>query len=404
MTRASKSLLVLDGSQVKLRLLAERQESGQMVHVDWVRFTIQRRFAAAPSVDHLFPLKADPFENIWDEEKRGARIDAMLRDLPDSEQSSTNFAAWSQAFALAVEVASAMGTDFKVNEEVKKGHDFYRHRFAIERNGSECGWVGFLASGDSPRQQAQSSTIHCNLFGAACTFAAAGWRDRLSDIVETYNGDLTRCDLALDFFDGLVGGLDWVVEKYRSGACDVGGRRLKSRCVGDWLNGHERSLYLGSKEAGKETNIYEKGDQLFGVEAGSKWLRAELRYGNKLRELSTEMLRRPDDFFAGASAFHDSLLAIAGAVVFPEPVKCAPRLQIETVEAECTRNLRWMTNTAAASVAVAIECLGFDEMWSLIGNCKLPGRLQKFSKAELSRAFTGAFGRVSSVESVPAFG
>ena len=61
--------------------------------------------------------------------------------------------------------------------------------------------------------------------------------------------------------------------------------------VGDWANGHARSFYIGSKEAGKQTNIYEKGDQLFGVETGSKWLRIELRYGNKLRVLSPEMLR-----------------------------------------------------------------------------------------------------------------
>jgi phage replication initiation protein len=33
------SALVMDGETVKLRLLAERAESGSVVHCDWVRFT-----------------------------------------------------------------------------------------------------------------------------------------------------------------------------------------------------------------------------------------------------------------------------------------------------------------------------------------------------------------------------
>lgn len=64
--------------------------------------------------------------------------------------------------------------------------------------------------------------------------------------------------------------------------------------IGDWSANPQdgRSFYFGSKEAGKQTNAYEKGHQLFGFEAGSKWLRIELRYGNKLRVLPVDMVRR----------------------------------------------------------------------------------------------------------------
>lgn len=397
MTRPTTSALVLDGSEVKLRLTAERARTGSAVHVDWVRFTVLRRNAPFLPVDVLFPLPCAEL-SIWDEGYRAQQLDKVLRSIPDPE-----FDAAAQAMELAKTVAEAMGDDFTVAGEVRKGHDFYRYRWSIERNGAECGWVGFLSSGDSPRQQAQSRTLHCNLWGGACTFAAPGWTDRIAAIVDERDGDLTRIDLALDFFDGFAGGLDGVMADYKAGLCDVGGRRLKSNCLGDWANGHERSFYFGSKEAGKQTNVYEKGDQLFGVEAGSPWIRAELRYGNKLRVLSSDLLRRPADFFAGASDWHALMLAKADAIVAPEPVKTTPRLAVETVEAEVTRNLRWAFQTAAPTIAAAFAHLGEDFL-ELVTNKKLPGRLQKFSRGELDRAFGSAMRRFPTTEGVsPAF-
>lgn len=385
MTRPAKSTLVLDGSEVKARLLAERIASRSVVHVDWVRFTCLLRNAPAPDVDDLFPPAST---NIWDQDSRMAELRRILATLPDAD-----FAASVQAKDLAFEVAQALGADYVVAPEVRKGHDFYRHRWSIERNGVECGWVGYLSSGDSPRQQAQGRTIHCNLYGAACTFAEHGWNHRIASIIETRDGDMTRCDLALDYFDGFAGGMDRVLEEYKTGLCDSGGKRLKCNMLGDWANGHARSFYMGSKEAGKQTNIYEKGDQLFGVETGSKWLRIELRYGNKLRVLSPEMLRRPADFFAGASDWHAAMLLEADAIATPEPVKTTPRLALETVEAEVTRSLRWFRDVAAPSCAAALEFLDPEALRSMIFGQKLPGRLQKFSLSEIRAAFAPAFGR-----------
>lgn len=398
MTSAKKSLLVLDGHQIKARLIADRQTSGVPVHVDWFRFTVQRRNAPMPEANHLFPVDNGSV-NVWGEDYRAGKLRRLLAEVPDCD-----FSASVQAFELAVEVSACLGSDYSVCLESKKGHDFYKYRWAIERNGTECGWVGYLASGESPRQQAQSSTIHCNLFGSACTFATEGWRDRLAQIVDDREGVVTRCDLALDFFDGLSGGLDGIVKEYQSGACDVGGKRLKSNCVGDWLNGCERSLYFGSKEAGKQTNCYEKGHQLFGVDSGSEWLRVEVRLGNKLRVLGTDLLRRPADFFAGCSDWHQSVLLRADCVVQGEKIPCIGRLPLETVEAECTRNLRWLVNTASATVALAVQSLGDADLWSLLEGAKLPGRLKKFSLAEIAQGMGKAANRVSAVVSCPTRG
>ena len=383
MTRPS--VLTVDGQEIKLALIAERVGSKVPVHVDWLRFTTRLRELEIPEVDRLFPA-SDAAVNVWDTEYREREFRRHLSSVPDCD-----FLPSAQAFELAEKVAAALGPDYSVNSEVRKGHDFYRYRWSIERAGAECGWVGYLSSSDSPRQRAQSSTIHCNLYGLACTFAAAGWNTRLADLVDCVQGDITRCDLALDFFDGLSGGLDGIVEEYHAGACDVGGRRLKSNCVGDWLNGRERSLYFGSKEAGKQTNCYEKGHQLFGPDSGSKWLRVELRYGNKLRVLGSDMLRRPADFFAGASDWHLEILRRAECESVAEKVRTVGRLAVETVDAECSRVIRWVKQTARPSLAVLVEYLDPCDLWELLKAARRPGRLAKFHENEVSAALSRAF-------------
>lgn len=392
MTRPSKNSLVLDGSEVKFRLQAERTQSQQVVHVDWVRFTCIRRNSQTPGIDTLFPLPKTG--NIHDE-KMHSLIMEHLRTHEDCDHDAS-----AQALELARDVAQALGPDFTVAPEFRKGHDFYKYRLSIEREGFECGWVGFLSSGDSPRQKAQSKTIHVNLYGMACTFAAPGWNLRIADIVDSRDADITRADLALDFFDGLPGGLDGVLNDYKAGLCDSGGKRLKCNMVGDWANGHERSFYFGSKEAGKQTNVYEKGDQLFGVDEKSPWVRCELRYGNKLRVLPSDILRRPSDFFAGASDWHALTLSKADAIAQPEPIKTASPLALQTVKAEVSRNIRWALNTAAPTMAALFQNLG-DEFLTFVSGTKLPGRLQKFSPLEVRAAFASAINSFQAVESGP---
>lgn len=375
--------LVLDGEQIKVRLLAERTHSLTPVHVDWLRFTCQRRLTAAPSADLLFG--PEPF-NIH--EAKAHRVHKALAELEDCEH-------WvgAEALQLAQEVCEALGEEFSVTPEVRKGHDFYRFRWSIERNGVECGWVGFLASGSSPRQHAQSRTLHTNLYGAACTFAARGWMERMALLIAGRDAEITRADLALDFFDGMPGGMEGVQADYMAGVMDVAGKRPKCSMVGDWCNGAERSFYIGSKQGGKQTNVYEKGHQLFGVQSASPWTRIELRYGNKLRVLPVDLLRRPADFFAGASDWHARMLALADAVVQPEPIKTTPRLAIQTVEAEVTRNVRWLRDTAFATVAAAFRYLDGTTLADLCGGEHLPGRLKRFNHAELVRGFSSVADR-----------
>ncbi|MDD2546606.1 MAG: replication initiation factor domain-containing protein [Burkholderiaceae bacterium] len=410
---AKNSPLVLDGNEVKLRLEAKRLATGSAVHIDWLRFTIQTRNAPAPSVDDLFPQKSDPSAfgidlQTWIKEntqggqyapttgdlyhaERRKKMERIIQTLPDAD-----FAPSAQAKSIAQTVAQHLGEEFTVHPELLKGQDFYRYRWSIQRNGKETAWVGFLASGDSPRQKAQQSTIHVNISGTACTFADSTWTDRLSSFIEETKAKITRCDLALDYFNGITGGLLRIKSDYENGLMNNRGHRPKCNLVGDWCNGNSRSFYIGSKEAGKQTNIYEKGHQLFGPESTSPWQRIELRYGDKLRVLSPEILRRPGDFFAGASDWHAQLMREHNdTATTPEVVTVKPRRALETVAAEVSRNIRWLLTTAAPSVAMAFQHLG-SEFLEIVSNKEAPGRLQAFGHSEVQHAYSKAFTRISS--------
>ncbi len=382
-----KSDLVLDGREVMLRLRAERQHTKGLVHVDWVRFTVRLKNAPLPSVDDLFPSSGYTYAT--------AQRERMVKAL--AELADPDFSASVQAKTLADQVCEALGPDFSVCPEVRKGHDFYRFRWSIVRNDVECGWVGYLASGESPRQQAQGTTIHANVYGTACTFAVPGFNSRLASLVRATDATLTRVDLALDFFDGLPGGMEKVTADYMAGLMDCYGRRPSCNQVGDWCNGRARSFYFGSKEAGKQTNVYEKGHQLFGPKDDSPWMRAELRYGNKHRILEAEMLERPDDFFAGAGDWHSSVLLSSHGVasVCPETVPRVQRLAVDTVFAEVKRSVRWLRNTAAPSLALAFQFLNENEFLELVTNQKTPGRLHKFNTSEIRSAYQRAFSSLS---------
>jgi phage replication initiation protein len=383
------SALEVDGDTVRLRLTAERRISKTPVHVDWVRFTVLRRNVDALDIDTLFPL---PKTEVLELTQVEMELAITAKRLPlDDLQGEDDFAASHEAMELAIEVSAALGKQFSVFPEPKKGMDFYKYRYSIELNGAECGWVGFLAASNSPHQAAQSKSLHVNIHGMACTFADTGWRDKIADICDDLQGKMTRVDLALDFFDGLNGGIEAINQDYKDGLCNVGGRKLKCNLVGDWNNGHDRSLYIGSRDSGKITNIYEKGDQLYGEKFNSEWLRIELRYGNQVRVLCSDMLRRPADFFMGASDWHMSILLLSDAIAIPEPVARNARLPIESVKAEVSRSLKWLHSTAAASLAVAFEYLGVEDFVSIVTNQKLPGRLSKFSREAIQEQMKPAF-------------
>lgn len=385
MTKPARSSLVIEGNKVKLRLQAERSQSGSAVHIDWLRFTADTRWLDAGNEDKLFPPVGYFDGNYWEVKEKERNY--TLQQLRKEEM----FSSAMQALELAESVVKVLGPNFQVETQIDKGHDFYAHRWSITHEGKEAGWVGFGASGDSPRQRRQAETIHVNLYGMACTFAQNGWQREIRALIERVQARITRIDLALDFFDGYpAGGIEAVKHDYEAGRCDVGGRRPKCAFAGDWCNGHSRSFYVGSKEAGKQTNVYEKGHQLFGAESGEKWLRFELRYGNKLRHIPTEILTNPDSYFAGASDWHSSVLLQQKAVT-PTHIRCNGRLPEETVDAAVKRKISWFERVAAPTFSLLLEYLGVNDLLKIIEHKKRPSSLFGFSEDHIAGAFRRIF-------------
>jgi phage replication initiation protein len=400
--------VVLDGDQIKLRLQAELTAHQTPVHVDWVRFTcllrsvtpdfLTRRGPVLPTRDMLAKrsvasvgrMIVNKKPDLYDEEhglgtslsiSEQDRVHRLIRctlEAFEKEHQTPAFQwASAQALELAKEIVEALGEDFAVSPEIKGGKDFYKYSFIIERQGYPCGWVGFMAGSNSHSAQAQNQTIHANIEGHACTFAAAGWTDRIADVIDKHEAKITRADLALDLFEGGID-MDALKAEYLAGNFDVRGRRPQTNVKGDWFNGRERSFYVGSRKNGKETNIYEKGDQLFGREADSPWIRVELRYGDQNRVLPSDIFRRPADFFAGASDWHQLQLVKHEDSVVPQKIAVHKALPLQTVKAEISRNLRWAFTSAAPTISAAFKFLSESEFLELCDwrKHKLPGRVR----------------------------
>lgn len=393
MTRPTLSPLLIDGEKVYLRLQAERKEGKEVTHVDWLRFTCALRDAPL-DLDVAFPLPPVHVEQkaCGDYLESENENDALWNRAMDARREAEEvldgslYSSALMAWCLGRRVVAVLGEGFAQARDLRKGHDFYARRWAIEFEGKEVGWVGFGARSESPRQRAQAMTLHVNLYGHACTFARDGWREAMADLVEEVKGWVTRIDLACDFFDGYAGGLDSVQADYEAGLCDVRGKRPKWNAVGDTVNRQCRSYYIGSKEAGKQTNVYEKGDELFGPGV-SKWVRFELRYGDKCRELPADMLRRPGDFFAGASTWHAGILARLQKEFSPAHVPCDARAEQQTVDAEVARNVNWLRRVAGPSLAAMVKFGTLDDLVHVCEADVLPGRLRGFGVERLKAAF-----------------
>lgn len=109
---------------------------------------------------------------------------------------------------------------------------------------------------------------------------------------------LTRVDVAVDLFDGEFTIEDAVAWR-EAGEFTLNGRTPSCRVDGDWIEEKEgRTLYVGKTKNGKGLRCYEKGKQL--GDLASKWVRFEVQFGNRDREIPFEILTEPNAYFVGA--------------------------------------------------------------------------------------------------------
>lgn len=157
--------------------------------------------------------------------------------------------------------------------------------------GSRKQQIGFLGYGG----EAQRGTWMLSISGGGCSLINR-WR-AMRRWLERIKGKITRLDLCLDFVHGEYT-VDDAVSFYKSGRFTSSGRPPATSQAGDWLNGKERTLYIGKAKNGKVLRVYEKGQQL--GNADSAWTRYEVQFGSRDRVIPLEALTERDKYFAGA--------------------------------------------------------------------------------------------------------
>ena len=90
---------------------------------------------------------------------------------------------------------------------------------------------------------------------------------------------------------------------------------------------------------------------------------------------------------------HESRLA---GEVTPERIKTTKAQASECVKAEVSRVFRWLKDVAAPALTFAFDLLPNDQLTEIITSANVPGRLKRFTKADLEKGAVQAFSHVSS--------
>lgn len=162
----------------------------------------------------------------------------------------------------------------------------YRYSIASDAGGVLIAWGG------------NADTVFLQLPGDACA-RVDDWHV-FRAFIESHAGHLTRVDLAFDDLDG-EHSVDQAVELYQAGLFGFRqGRPPRVSQAGNWItpDGHGRTLYVGRSANGKMLRCYEKGRQL--GDPASPWVRWEVQFANRDRELPIDMLTDPAPYLRAA--------------------------------------------------------------------------------------------------------
>lgn len=361
---------LLAGSKVKWTLEQQEQASQARVRLDWLRFTVplDAVIQRDPSLVDLTAV------DLLD--KRGRDLVRMSQGVEDSQYTSSHKVAEAGAHL----IARLLDCGLHVGP-ADRGMDFYTARAPLIYEGET---VGMVLAGSKDSHQA--STVHVNLFGSSMLHIPV---DRFGDIREylcSSNGVITRADLSVDVWTGHD--VADIQTAYKAGDFMVRGKQPTQREIGSWTLGHSRTFEVGSRATGKLFRGYEKGDQLFGHEAGDPWIRYEVELRNNHRVIDLDVLTRPADFFAGAYQFCADLLDRLSVQAEACRIPTNPELVDRTADAAVTRVCRWIKRTAAPALVAALK-LGGDVLESIVDSeaHRVPKRLKGISGEVLRSSF-----------------
>jgi phage replication initiation protein len=286
---------------------------------------------------------------------------------------------------LAIHFAKLLG--FQPGE-ARPGRDYYDHSFTINNeNGDE---VASVSGGGF----SQRGTFCFSLKGTGCTYAQAGWEQRLYDFFAPLSAKVTRIDLTRDFFEGQYG-YQQAVQAYKEGEFSYRGRAPSKMSVGDVIDGHSTTFQVGKRESGKVFRGYDKGHQFKLMD--DPWWRAEVELRSNNRIIPLEALIRPASYFAGAYGFCARILEDVQPQSVPTGQKVA--------EASVERIFRWFERVVAPSLVHISLAEGFDWLTGIAVDQAyrpVPKSLRGISPESIKAGICKALKRFSQTPSVPA--
>lgn len=270
-------------------------------------------------------------------------------------------------FSLArLEECSATNLDFlaqfilgdcgiRVMRPVARRANFYDNSCVmLDREGALVGHVRFGGNGDR---------MMFDLTGAGCRWVNSWAHVRLQ--LEILGARVTRCDVAVDDFEGKIFDVRKIATMASEGAFRGAGRPPKTRFIDDHGNRTGCTLYVGRK-GHKEFCLYDKGMQL--KDETSCWVRGEQRfYGKHYDEpdalddsavggLPYAILTAPMRFFRGA---HGLLNTLCEAICLDD---LADKLHVVKAKVEATANaaVKWLREQCGPTLNLLFQALGDD--------------------------------------------
>ena len=206
------------------------------------------------------------------------------------------------------------------------------------------GWVGLSQVSDNMRGR------WCFCLTGAATSAVFNWSNLVSDMFDL-GGRITRVDLALDDLDG-IHPLSECESLYDAGAFNPPtGRPPKCKTIRHKCGTAGDTLYVGSRDSGKQFRCYEKGKQL--GEVTSTWTRYESELLQKDRCIPWDILLLPAQYLKGLYP-----------VAFKWMNATANHLQVlkEKNRISYERAQRWLKQQGGRLICFMREVMEFDEV------------------------------------------
>lgn len=236
---------------------------------------------------------------------------------------------------------------------------FYpRSGFILDAEGQNLGRYGIKDDGD----------FHVSLSGAGCA-RVSNWH-RVSNFIDATKAKITHVDIAVDDLSGEIFTFENMLEHFKNGDFNEGGRNPDGQLHDDLGSNKGRSLTIGTR-GHKQVQIYEKGKQLGDPE--SKRIRVEVRLYAKHMVLTPDVLVNPEPYFRGAYSLLVKYLD-----------GCIERCDVmrQTAEETLVAMERFIERQAGRSLGLLFDVIGRDAIGHYIEN-KLaregrPGRFKSF--------------------------